>query len=525
MRRCIDQSVLDEIRQNYLSAPDQTGRDRIIRSGMKSTGYSYGALMKRLDLKLRKRTLSPKEEARKKTLDEYGKLVWDYQQKHSTNHRKIRTTIAFQRLQDTGEIPAHLTYFQISESIRRQRLKNKASSYFIPFERTHPLSAFQVDFTRSVHLEHRKTDKKDVMRVCYSKGAKGSTERVWLGVAIDDASRVTYAHYYITSGESAKLAQDFIMKVFSQKTKTNKSTGEIQELRLLQGLPKTVYTDRGGGFKKTSTRNGLARMGIKHILGNNEKDTLGNKLPTSNKQGRGKVEKMVQTIKNSFESYLLLSEGAGTEFTRKEMNLRLKQWLIKWNSGLHPRRVGHTRWAVFAPAIGKGEFPPENAHLLFSTTVFKTVQRRQVCTAPGVWCKVPDFIRDKEKIEILAMEGRYYTMVNGNRLQLEVLTDKKQQVATNIPQPKETETDFIEGLALRERLSSEIERITNYSHNIGSLPDSLQPEVNDFVSAPRMIADLRVFALGLIARAEETGNISIGPEGEFISSKEKASEK
>ena len=73
-------------------------------------------------------------------------------------------------------------------------------------------------------------------------------------------------------------------------------------------------------------------MGIPHIMGSNSTDTQGNTRQDSNKQGRGKVERMIQTIKADFETGLFLTYAEGTRFSLKEMNRLFIDWLMKYEN-------------------------------------------------------------------------------------------------------------------------------------------------------------------------------------------------
>lgn len=516
-RRLIDPSYAHAIRERYFSASTADERRRIIERGIKESGYSRGALYRVLRLQVRKKRPNQDTLLRASTIDAYAKLVWDHQQEHSKGIRKLKTAPVYRYLVSIGKIPSEIRYHHIAASIRSQQFKRKAVPLFHPFEREEPLSAIQVDFTRSAYFQTVKKADKESVRISYSKGANGAESRVWIGVSIDDASRVVYARYYITSGESSKLAQHFMIRTFSPKLSKDGSP-----LPLLQGIPKQIYTDRGSGFRNIQTGNGLRRLGILHAIGSNEKDSEGKRLPSSNKQGRGKVERMIQVIKGEFEATMLLKYEVKAEFSLKELNEELHKWLIKRNMSEHPRRPA-TRWKVFETGLRAIQYPPENVNDLFYTTTYKTAHRGQVNVDTGIWCKTPHSIKHGDKIEIVSLSGRYFTIIDNKRVELEVISDRAGKVkkAQKVEKPVEQVTDHLEGLTLRSRLSSEIERISKYQYHLGSFAGSIAAELDVFLSSPRSISEIRSFAEHIISRHQEHSEYTISESGDLVHMQEK----
>ncbi len=516
-RRLIDPSFTSSLRERYFSSSSREERRKVIQRGVKESGYSIGALYRVLKLSVRKKKPNTASLTRAKTIDQYAKIVWDHQQEHSKGTRKLKTAPVYRYLVSIGTIPKEIRYHHIAASIRRQQFKRKAIPLFHPFEREDPLSAIQVDFTRSAYFETVKKGEKESVRLSYSKGANGAESRVWIGVAIDDASRVTYGRYYITSGESAKLAQHFMIRTFRPKLSKSGSP-----LPLLQGVPKQIYTDRGSGFRNIQTANGLRRMGIVHAIGSNERDSEGKQLQSSNKQGRGKVERMIQVIKGDFETTFLLKYGVKQEFTLKELNDEFRRWLVVWNSTEHPTREAVNKWQVFETVLSSVEYPDENAAELFYTSSYKTVHRGQVNVDTGIWCKAPHAVSHGDKIEIISSSGRFYTIIDGKRVELEVISDRQGKVkkSQKIEKPVEKVTDHLEGLTLRSRLSAEIERISKHAYHLGTFAESIGSELNVFLGSPRSIREIYTFASALITRHEERSEFTISESGELVSIRE-----
>ncbi len=513
-RRLIDPSYAHAIRERYFSASTAEERRKVIERGIKESGYSKGALYRVLRLQVRKKRPNQDTLSRTTIIDTYAKEVWDHQQEHSKGIRKLKTAPVYRYLVSIGKIPEQIRYHHIAESIRRQQFKRKAIPLFHPFEREEPLSAIQVDFTRSAYFETVLKGEKESVRISYSKGANGSESRVWIGIAVDDASRVMYGRYYITSGESAKLAQHFMLKTFSPKLSKDGSP-----LPLLQGMPLQIYTDRGSAFRNTLTCNGLRRLGIIHALGANEKDSEGKSLPSSNKQARGKVERMVQVVKGDFETMLLLKYGIKTVFTLKELNQEFIRWLRTWNSTEHPTRDGMSKWQLFETALSGIKYPDEHASGLFHTVTYKTIQRGQVNVDTGIWCKAPYSLKHGDKIEIISLSGQYFTIIDQKRVELEVISDRAGKVkkSQKVEKPIERVTDHLEGLTLRSRLSHEIEQVSRHQCNLGTFASVIPAELEVFLSSPRSISQIRSFAKSVITRHQDHSELTITASGELIS--------
>jgi transposase InsO family protein len=517
-RQIINAAYKEEVRLAYLGAKSTDERKKIISAACKESGYTYGGLMRALDMKVRPRSLSENEALRVENINMLGKLVWDYQIAYS-NGRLVNSTVAIRVLKEQGLLPEEVTYHQISSAIRRQRLKNKSESYYTRFERSEPLDMIQMDFTRSIHFEHIRKNGESLLRLTHKKGANAKQSRVWIAVAIDDSTRVAYARYYLAKGESSRLARNFLLKVCKAKQRVNTDTGEIIPLPLLQGQPKDIYTDRGSAFRNTSFMNGVRKLGITHILGSTVTDTQGNKGTASNKQARGKVERMIRFLKEDFETELFLTFEAGlqskykngTTFTLMEANQLLQKWLIKVNTSSHPDLRSQKRWNLFHPVLDKALYPPENAILFFSNTITRKVNRRQVRTDNGIYCKVPHEINNGDVIEIIIAGDNYYTILNGKRILLEVIPLRKRngepQTAKSIV--KEHDDDYLEGLQLRTRLNKEIESRTRQEMNLGSLTPRFSEMVREFTSQRRSVQEVKSFTSKLLIKVKVGNEYSI----------------
>ena len=517
-RRRIDSAYKEKTRSAYYAARGQDERNRLLHRAMKETGFSYGGLMRSLDLGVRTHSLTEKQSERIDYLNSLGKAVWEFSEKQSKGFRKIYLTVAFRHLKKAEVLPEWVTYTQVSEAIRRQNLKNKSGSLFRRFQRTEPLAMIQVDFTRSVYLEHIKEGETSKLRITHSKGANAKRERVWIAAAIDDSSRVAYARYFLATGESSRHAQRFVLKTFAGKQRINPGTGEITVLPLLQGIPSKLYTDRGSAFRNTAFRSGIRKLGILHIIGSMETNTQGVKKDSPNKQGRGKVERFIRTIKDDFETNLFLQYKAGTTFTVREINTLFKEWLMKVNKGNHPENRSLIKWDIFSPVVEKATYPEEEAELLFTTSLFCKVIKRQIRVASGVWCKVPDEVNTGETIEIVILGENYYAIIDGKRVILQVISKKagkneEQEIRKDV---NEFATDYLEGVRLRSALNEEIEKRTRHAETIGTLSEKNADEIEEFLNTRRQVKEIRLFAQSIVARSKETGNTTVGEEGIII---------
>ena len=63
-RRKLDPAFKEEVRLKYFGAKSTPERKKVIKKAVKASGYTYGGLMRALELKVRTRALSDAEKAR-----------------------------------------------------------------------------------------------------------------------------------------------------------------------------------------------------------------------------------------------------------------------------------------------------------------------------------------------------------------------------------------------------------------------------------------------------------------------------
>src|SRR5467141_438664 len=90
-RRTLDPIYKEEIRSAYYRAQNAEERNRIIDLACKTSGYSYGGLMKVLRLNVRSRSLCDREKERIAIMDSYAMKVWDFQLELSHGMRSVST--------------------------------------------------------------------------------------------------------------------------------------------------------------------------------------------------------------------------------------------------------------------------------------------------------------------------------------------------------------------------------------------------------------------------------------------------
>lgn len=506
----IDPVLIEQTRQKYRLARTRKQRKEVVLEGMHKCCFtSYGGFIRHLRLgelclsNRPTRKLSEKENARIAEMNVLAQLVWDQAQKYSYGENKVRISASYRVLRRTGRIPSGVSDKHIYAAIDRLELKNQSATVAKRFEREHPLSMIQMDFSRSRFIEYigNSTTGEWKLRIRNPEYTRKEVLRLWFGMAVDDATRVAFVKYYVTKGEDTDVTQDLIEDTFSEKEAFNRMTGECsgERRKLLQGIPKSIYVDRGPGFK-TSTKLGLEKMGVEMIVGTDEKDSMGRSTNNSNKKARGKVEKKNGDFKTMFETELSMELGEGYELTLDELNERASLWLEEFNCKHHPTRKREIKWEIFSPALGEAKFPDENMRLLFARTITRRVINRLLKVAENIWCKAPDWANDGEDVEIIIASRNYYTMYKGKRLHLEIFSS----LDTDIRPTKREEitSDMLEGRSMKIRLDEEIKNASHAEITLASLPDDFEDDIRQFCEAPRSIKEIREKAVAFVMQCE-----------------------
>lgn len=476
--------VLDQIRRQYHATKGRSEKKKVVEQAASHYGVSYATMNRKLDMKLRKRAISQTEQERIATLDAYGKAVWDFMQLHTHDDKKCTMRAAFRHLQATAQLPGDFDEKQCYAAIERQHLNSLSIRPYIRFEREHALSCYQIDFTKSNFLRFAGNN-----TIVMTDGRYGRGEDelyVWLGGAIDDRTRVMYYEYILTPGENAMMAQQFIIRAMDRK----------EGMMLLQGKPREIYVDRGPGFEAASTGDGLMRLGVKHIKGDDFRDANGKSTGQTNKQARGKIEKMNGFVKSDFEQSLHLKYRAGYKFTLSELNTLLQEWCEWQNQQEHPEHVGEGKWNVFSAALSEAAFPDYNALAKFSKPILAKVARRLVRVAKNEYYLAPQFIGEGERVEVTKRQDGAYVVWKGSEIKLvpqqsPYAPKAHQESRKELIAKLEEESDIYDGILLRERFDKELKTITNGDLALATLPVDERTELKTFFAEPRKLSAIK----------------------------------
>jgi hypothetical protein len=524
MRHTIDPLLLTSVRQDYLACETSRERRSLIESTAGDLNVSVATLYRRLDLcqvkPRKKRAVASQIEVKREALDSYGRAVFEFAMQNSFDHAACTYRIAFEFLQAKERIPQWVTEQMIYKAIARKDLENEWSPVARRFEREHAMSMYQCDFSVSRHLKHIGNGRLMVRNPSATKMTL-DRRRLWVGIAIDDASRVIYMEYFLAKGESAIEAQSFLLRAFARKPRIQHHPNDF----LLQGIPESIYVDRGSGWMDGATQIGLARMGVKMIIGANEKDAMGRPLPRSNKKARGKVEKSVQTLKRRFEMMYSLKHSHGSETDLATLNFELHAWLEEWNQCAHPTRTAEDgsslgKWNLYSGALKSASFPDENALGLFSRTKTCKVRQRLVNVATNVFCIAPLWASDGDTIEVFSTHGFYFTMHEGadGRMERHELVLQSAMNSTPIGETMrmqiERDDDLLTGSQVNARFSDELMKLSDGRFGIASIPSGLWEQIESFFDTPQTVGTIKAKALEVdeilavpIVEIDEGGNL------------------
>lgn len=522
MRHSIDPLLLSSVRADYVACETSHERRQLVEATAANLSVSAATLYRKLELSQvkprKKRAVASAIEVKREALDSFGRTVFEFAMQNSFDHASCTYRIAFEFLQAQERIPRWVTEQMIYKAIARQRLENEWSPVARRFEREHPLSMYQCDFSVSRHIKHVGNGRLMVRNPNATKMTL-DRRRLWVGVAIDDATRVMHMEYFLAKGESAVEAQQFLLKAFARKPRLAHHPNDF----LLQGIPQSIYVDRGSGWMDGSTQIGLARMGVQMIIGANEKDAMGRVLPRSNKKARGKVEKSVQTLKRRFEMMYSLNHPHGFETDLATLNFELHQWLEEWNQMAHPTRKADDgsalgKWNLYYGALQSAMYPDENALGLFSRTKKCKVRQRLVNTAPNVYCVAPMWANDGDEIEIFAVHGFYFTMHDGARHELILQSAMNSTpIGETMRMQIERDDDLLSGSQVNARFSDELMKLSDGRFGIASMPTDVWEQIESFFDTPQTIGAIKAKALEIdemlavpILSVDESGNLIQG---------------
>jgi putative transposase len=181
-----------------------------------------------------------------------------------------------------------------------------------------------------------------------------------LCVLIDDCSRlIPFAAYY-------------------QRANTEAFHHTLKEALQRRGLPRKLYTDQGGPFVNQHTQIVCANLGIRLLH-----------AKPYHSWSKGKIERVIQTIQQGFESTLYL---AGQQANSLQMlNEKLSKWI---QTGYHQRVHSaihcspESRYQEQLASLRNLEAQPEELERLFFTRADRTVRKDGTVRIDGVLYEV-----------------------------------------------------------------------------------------------------------------------------------------
>lgn len=495
-------------------ATTREAKKQVIEARAAAVDYVVKSFYKRLNLGFKKRSNTDREVERMKEIERYARKVMDRKMQATYDGRNATWNRAYKSLVKSGEIPASVTMKQIYAAKERLHLDNEAIAPHGQVWRSTPLAMIQVDFTKSMYFHFNEQGQIFIMPNVATKKAE---QRLWIGASIDVCTGVCYLEYFQSAGESKELAQEFIIRSMEEKSSVDRSTGEISgREKLLQGMPKDVYTDRGSGFKAKETRRMLQKMGLNHILGSNLRNAKGNLTTMSNKRARGKVERLIGHFKKDFETGLWdehLDNILPPDLTLADLNDRLRTWCIEHNESAHTRYRNMTRWELFADT--SCDYPPEDARSYATTKgIMRRVIQRLVQVKRDWWFQAPVWANDGEELEIV-VRGKQAFCFNGSELEELVAQSVMRAEVDEIP---EMDSDTFDGIDLKYRFNEDLKFYSDGLVVISKLPREYDDDKLEFFSKPRTVAEIKEKAQYLVMAIGARSQAKVIPYMETIGS-------
>lgn len=467
----------------------RSGRDeqkRVLCDRAAKIGYTYSGFVRLLDLGMRKRTLTDKDIVRMQQIDVYARKVFDLKMQSTYDGKNATYRRAYKSLLFRGEIPVEVTEKQVYAAINRMNLANDSIAPHGEVKRANALDCIEMDFTKSVYFHF---NSKEEILLLPNYQTKKSESRLWVGLAIDVCTRMCYLEYSMESGENAPYVMDWIIRVFEEKEDWD-STGVITgHSKLLQGLPKQLYTDRGAGFRAKETKRLIAKLNVLHILGANARSKSGALTTISNKRGRGMVEKLVGDFKRDFETGLWHENLAGTlppDMTLGYLNDRLRQWCIDKNTSAHPKFKTATRWDLFMDSLQSAEYPPEGARQYGDTCNKYKVIDRLIYPQDGNCYIAPSWADDGVWLETVCRKKKCFVFHKNELIELEPQAVIRAQMDEEF-----VESDLYEGIELRARFNDELKFFSGGEIVLAKLTRDLDDDKREFLGKGRTPDEIR----------------------------------
>ena len=179
------------------------------------------------------------------------------------------------------------------------------------------------------------------------------SSKLMLASIVDDRSGVLYQEYFVSDGESALMALQFLFNAMAPKKQKNFP---------FQGIPKAMYLDNGPVAKSLLFQRVVEQLGIK-ILTHLPKGSDGQRTTARSK---GKVERPFRTVQEAFETFYHFHKPQ----TLEEANEWLWVYLDRYNAMPH-RSEKQTRLEDW-----KKNLPPEGYQKTCSRERFSQMARQ-----------------------------------------------------------------------------------------------------------------------------------------------------
>jgi transposase InsO family protein len=206
---------------------------------------------------------------------------------------------------------------------------------------------WQMDFTPS---ELKKLPQSDSL----------SDKGLMLASLVDDRSGVLYQEYFLSDGETALMALQFLFNAMAPKKQKNFP---------FQGIPKALYIDNGPVSKSLLFRRVLEQLGIQLLThlpqgGDGRRTTA---------RSKGKVERPFRTVQDGFETLY--------HFHKPQTLEEANEWL--WNYLAHYNAMSHRSEERTRLEDWKKNLPPEGYQKVCSRERFSQMAREPSIRSVG----------------------------------------------------------------------------------------------------------------------------------------------
>jgi len=254
------------------------------------------------------------------------------------------------------------------------------------FRRTEPNAMHQVDFSVSRVLKSAGDGSVQVRsNFIYENRPDEDRLRVWLGSAWDSASKIFYAQYFLSKGESTRLALDFIQRAWRPK----------QEFPLC-GVPRMAYVDPASWTKTAEIQNLADKLGMDF-----------RRTKPRSPWSKGGVERNFKSIKEALEALVIGRLARGTSISLAWVNSILMEYCKQMSVRPHPE--GGTRLEYYKKNVS-GVWFPEN----FNDLAFKQIRgtvRRGLITYKKKDYYAPAVVLEGQRVELIELDSRLYLFI------------------------------------------------------------------------------------------------------------------